>query len=98
MTNNGSAYRSHLFEARIAEAGLRHIRTRAYTPRTNGKAERFIQTSLREWAYLRAYQTSAERTHAMQPWNTTYNHSRPHSALGGLPPAATLNNVLGFDT
>ena len=97
MTDNGSAYRSHLFKALIAEAGLKHIRTRPYTPRTNGKAERFIQTSLREWAYLRAYQTSAERTHAMTPWINAYNHSRPHSALAGKPPASRLNNVLGFD-
>jgi transposase InsO family protein len=98
MTDNGSAYRSHLFKSCIAEAGLRHIRTRPYTPRTNGKAERFIQTSLREWAYRRAYYTSAERTQAMHPWITAYNHSRPHSALKGHPPVSRLNNVLGFDT
>jgi transposase InsO family protein len=98
MTDNGSAYRSHDFRAACAQTGLRHIRTRPYTPRTNGKAERFIQTSLREWAYARAYHSSAERTHAMQPWITDYNQSRPHSALGGLPPATRLNNVLGFDT
>ena len=98
MTDNGSAYRSHLFKRLIAEAGLRHIRTRPYTPRTNGKAERFIQTSLREWAYRRAYQSSVERTHAMTPWIEAYNHSRPHSALRGHPPVSRLNNVLGFDT
>ena len=98
MTDNGSAYRSHLFKAHIAQAGLTHIRTRPYTPRTNGKAERFIQTSLREWAYLHAYQTSAERTKAMQPWIASYNHSRPHSALRGNPPISRLNNALGFDT
>jgi transposase InsO family protein len=98
MTDNGSAYRSHLFKSRIASAGLRHIRTRPYTPRTNGKAERFIQTSLREWAYANAYQSSAEREAAMLPWITDYNHRRPHSALAGKPPVARLNNVLGFDT
>ena len=98
MTDNGSAYRSHEFRAACAKLGLRHIRTRPYTPRTNSKAERFIQTSLREWAYARAYRSSAERAHAMQPWITDYNHSRPHSALGGQPPAVRLNNVLGFDT
>jgi transposase InsO family protein len=98
MTDNGSAYRSHAFRDRLAAAGLRHIRTRPYTPRTNGKAERFIQTSLREWAYARAYQTSAERTHAMQPWINAYNTQRPHSALDGKPPFEKLNNVLGFDT
>jgi len=98
MTDNGSAYRSHAFRQRLAGTGLKHIRTRPYTPRTNGKAERFIQTSLREWAYARAYQSSAERGHAMQPWITDYNHSRPHSALGGKPPFEKLNNVLGFNT
>jgi transposase InsO family protein len=98
MTDNGSAYRSRLFRARLAAAGLRHIRTRPYTPRTNGKAERFIQTSLREWAYAYTYQTSAERAHAMQPWITRYNHLRPHSALRGNPPITRLNNVLGFDS
>jgi len=98
MTDNGSAYRSHNFRAACARAGLKHIRTRPYTPRTNGKAERFIQTSLREWAYARAYQSSAERGDAMQPWIADYNHTRPHSALGGQPPASKLNNVLGFNT
>jgi transposase InsO family protein len=97
MTDNGSAYRSHAFRDRLAALALRHIRTRPYTPRTNGKAERFIQTSLREWAYARAYQSSAERGNAMQPWIADYNHTRPHSALGGLPPASKLNNVLGFN-
>ena len=97
MSDNGSAYRRHLFKSLVAEAGLRHIRTRPYTPRTNGKAERFIQTSLREWAYANAYQSSAERSQAMQPWITSYNHQRPHSALGGNPPVSRLNNVLGFD-
>ena len=98
MTDNGSAYRSHLFKSCVARAGLKHIRTKPYTPRTNGKAERFIQTSLREWAYRNAYQTSDQRTQAMTPWITSYNHSRPHSALGGIPPISRLNNVLGFDT
>jgi transposase InsO family protein len=98
MTDNGSAYRSHAFRRRLDAAGLRHIRTRPYTPRTNGKAERFIQTSLREWAYARPYHSSIERTHAMQPWIADYNHQRPHSALGGKPPVSRLNNVLGFNT
>jgi transposase InsO family protein len=98
MTDNGSAYRSKLFAQALRRAGARHIRTRPYTPRTNGKAERFIQTSLREWVYARAYQSSAERRTAMLPWIAAYNHSRPHSALGGLPPAAKLNNLLGFNS
>jgi len=97
MTDNGSAYRSHAFRGRLAQLGIRHIRTRPYTPKTNGKAERFIQTSLREWAYARAYQSSAERGQAMHPWIADYNHSRPHSALGGRPPLEKLNNVLGFN-
>jgi transposase InsO family protein len=98
MTDNGSAYRSHAFRTACAQVGLKHIRTRPYTPRTNGKAERFIQTSLREWAYARAYQSSAERGQAMHPWITDYNHTRPHSALGGKPPASKLNNPLGFNS
>jgi transposase InsO family protein len=73
MTDNGSAYRSHDFRKLCAASGPRHIRTRPYTPRTNGKAERFIQTSLREWAYARAYQCSAERTDAMTSWIDAYN-------------------------
>jgi transposase InsO family protein len=98
MTDNGSAYRSHAFRQHLGAASLRHIRTRPYAPRTNGKAERFIPTSLREWAYARAYYSSAERTHAMHPWIADSNHRCPHSALGGLTPAARLHNVLGFDT
>ncbi|MGE5713876.1 MAG: IS481 family transposase [Betaproteobacteria bacterium] len=95
MTDNGSAY---AFRQRLAQLAIKHIRTRPYTPRTNGKAERFIQTSLREWAYARPYQSSEERCEAMQPGIVNYNHSRPHSALGGKPPAAKLNNVLGFNS
>jgi transposase InsO family protein len=95
MTDNGGAYRSRLFRTLIVGAGLKHVRTRPYTPRTNGKAERFIQTSLREWAYARPYQNSAERTDALQPWIDAYNHSRPHSALNGKPPASRLNNLPG---
>ena len=98
MTDNGSCYRSKAFRCACRDLGLTHIRTKPYTPKTNGKAERFIQTSLREWAYRNAYSTSAERTQAMIPWINTYNHTRPHSALRGLPPASRLNNVLGFDT
>jgi transposase InsO family protein len=65
MTDNGSAYRSHAFRHACAGAGLRHLRTRPYTPRTNGKAERFIQTALREWAYARPYASSSERSPAV---------------------------------
>jgi transposase InsO family protein len=98
MTDNGSAYRSHAFRAACADAQLRHLRTKPYTPRTNGKAERFIQTSLREWAYARAYNTSAERTAVLEPWIANYNTRRPHSAIGHQPPFRRLNNLLGFDT
>jgi len=97
MTDNGSAYRSHDFRRLCTAAGLRHIRTRPYTPRTNGKAERFIQTSLREWAYARAYQSSAERTLAMASWIDAYNTQRPHSAIANQTPWIRLNNLLGND-
>jgi transposase InsO family protein len=98
MSDNGSAYRSRDFAKLLADAGVKHIRTRPYTPRTNGKAERFIQTSLREWAYANAYASSAERDRAMRPWIDDYNHQRPHSALAGKPPVSRLNNVLGNDS
>src|SRR5207237_9175961 len=78
------------FRAALAAAGLRHKRTRPYTPRTNGKAERFIQTSLREWAYARPYATSRERHAALAPWLDHYNTERPHAALAHHPPAARL--------
>jgi len=90
MTDNGSAYRSKAFRAAVATAGLKHKRTRPYTPRTNGKAERFIQTSLREWAYARSYVSSQERSTALMPWLDHYNTERPHTALAHHPPAARL--------
>ena len=100
MTDNGSAYRSHAFRKACEAAHLKHKRTKPYTPRTNGKAERFIQTSLREWAYLQAFPTSAGRTAAMRPWLHDYNRHRPHSALGGKPPFTRLPKdiLLGNDT
>ena len=99
MSDNGSAYKSRLFAATIAAHGLRHIRTRPYTPKTNGKAERFIQTSLREWAYAAPFDTSAERAAAMPTWLCDYNSLRPHSALGGKPPISRIarDNLLGND-
>jgi len=80
--------------------GLKHKRTRPYTPRTNGKAERFIQTSIREWAYASPFSSSADRTRAMHPWLHAYNTAKPHSALKGLPPVSRVgrDNVLGNDT
>jgi transposase InsO family protein len=98
MTDNGAAYRSHDFRYACATAGLRHLRTRPYTPRTNGKAERFIQTAMREWAYARAYASSSERNHAITPWLHHYNHHRPHAGINGTTPAARLNNLLGNDS
>jgi transposase InsO family protein len=96
MTDNGSAYKSHLFRAALAARGIRHKRTCPYTPRTNGKAERFIQTSLREWIYATPFETSSRRTAAMPAWLTDYNTRRPHTALGGRPPISKLkDNVLG---
>jgi transposase InsO family protein len=97
MTDNGSAYKSHAFRAALTEKSIRHKRTRPYRPQTNGKAERFIQTSLREWIYGKAYASSAERTAAMKPWLTHYNTKRPHSALKNMPPCQRLNNLLGND-
>lgn len=96
LTDNGSAYRSRLF-ARTCEAlGIRHSFTRPYRPQTNGKAERFIQTCLREWAYARTYTNSAERTSWLPAFLAYYNSRRPHSALGYKPPASRLggNNLL----
>ena len=98
MTDNGSAYRSKLFAAALQQAQVRHIRTRPYTPRTNGKAERFIQTSLREWAYARPYASSYERAMAIKPWADRYNLSRPHAGIGGISPWKRLNNLLGNDS
>lgn len=100
MTDNGSCYKSRAFAAACADLGLRHIRTRPYTPRTNGKAERFIQTALREWAYARAYQTSDQRAADLPIWTHLYNWHRPHAALKSQPPISRLvlnrNNLLRF--
>jgi transposase InsO family protein len=98
MTDNGSAYRSGLFRQAVANAGARHVRTRPYTPRTNGKAERFIQTSLREWAYARPYASSDQRARAIRPWTDSYNLTRPHAGIKGLTPWQRVNNLLGNDT
>ena len=81
MTDNGSCYRSKTFRAACKRLGLRQIFTRPYTPKTNGKAERFIQTSLREWAYARAYHNSDQRTAELPHWLHRYNWHRPHGSL-----------------
>ena len=100
MTDNGNCYRSHAFRDACNDAGIRHLRTKPYTPRTNGKAERFIQTVMRECAYARPFQTSRERAEALPRWTYAYNAHRPHTALDGKPPFSRLNrnNVLGNDS
>ncbi|MBM3482696.1 MAG: IS481 family transposase [Alphaproteobacteria bacterium] len=86
MTDNGSCYRSRAFAKTCKRLGLRHIRTKPYTPKTNGKAERFIQTALREWAYAIAYTHSDRRTEALPRWLHRYNWHRPHSSLNNQTP------------
>jgi transposase InsO family protein len=90
LTDNGSGYRSHAVNAVCYQAGIRHLWTRPYTPRTNGKAERLVQTLLREWAYRRAYRSSKERRRALKSFVRHYNHRRPHAALGYKPPIVRL--------
>ena len=86
LTDNGSAYRSRQFRQACLQLGIRHHFTRPYTPRTNGKAERFIQTALREWAYVRHWTDSEQRDQYLQPWLHYYNFTRPHGSLGYAPP------------
>ncbi len=90
MTDNGSCYRAHAFRDACKTRGLKHIRTRPYTPRTNGKAERFIQTALREWAYARAYQNSGQREYHLPHWLHRYNWHRPHGSLKANTPISRL--------
>lgn len=94
MTDNGSAYRSGRFAKALRILRVRHIFTRPYTPKTNGKAERFIQTLLREWAYGMAHPTSAARNADLPRWLDWFNTSRPHSALKGLSPLSAVNNLM----
>jgi transposase InsO family protein len=100
ITDNGPAYRSQLFAHTCQALGIKHTFTRHYRPQTNGKAERFIQTCLREWAYGRVWANSAERTAWLPAFLAYYNARRPHSALGYKPPAARLagNNLLQLNT
>jgi transposase InsO family protein len=90
LSDNGSAYLSRAFRARCEMLRLHHRRTRPYRPQTNGKAERFIQTLLREWAYVRPYPTSGKRTAALPAYLTRYNRRRPHGSLHGKPPFSRL--------
>jgi transposase InsO family protein len=98
MTDNGSCYISKAFRKACKRLGLKHIRTKAYTPKTNGKAERFIQTALREWAYAHAYSTSDHRADQLPIWLHRYNWHRPHGSLLSKPPISRLgltkNNLL----
>jgi transposase InsO family protein len=98
MTDNGSAYRSAIHALACHALGLRHLRTRAYRPQTNGKAERFIRTMLAGWAYGAIYRSSPERTAALDGWLYHYNHHRRHRAIGRQPPITRLNNLLGSYT
>jgi transposase InsO family protein len=98
MTDNGSCYKSFAFRKSCKRLKLKHIRTKPYTPKTNGKAERFIQTSLREWAYAQAYQTSTERRAELPSWLHRYNWHRPHAGIDDKVPISRLglteDNVL----
>ena len=98
LTDNGSCYRDERFRLLLHRQHVQHRFTRPYTPRTNGKAERFIQTALREWAYARSYQTSLQRHQQLDPWLHDYNFHRPHASLNLNPPASrsglNRNNLL----
>jgi transposase InsO family protein len=100
MTDNGTGYKRRFREA-CQELGARHLRTRPYTPKTNGKAERFVQTSLREWAYARPYVSSAQREQALPPFLHRYNWHRPHCALNHQPPMTripAMSNLLELNS
>ena len=90
MTDNGPCYKSHAFAAACRDLGLRHLRTKPYTPRTNGKAERFIKTALNEWAYARAYDNSVQRGEYLPGWTHEYNWHRPHGGIGSTTPISRL--------
>jgi len=93
MTDNAFCFTQQTYTTALRARGLRHLRTRPYTPRTNGKAERFIQTMKRRWAYRFVFRTSAIRAASLRPWVTHYNHERPHRELGKKPPMARLREV-----
>ena len=95
MTDNGPAYRSAAHALACRAMGIKHIRTRPYRPQTNGKAERFIRTMLREWAYAAVYGSSPERAAALSGWLERYNYRRRHGALGHRPPIQRLRELTG---
>lgn len=86
LTDNGSSYRSQQFRQACQKMGMKHCRTRPYTPRTNGNAERFIKTALRKWAYAKYWNDSEQRDAHLQPWIDYYNRERPHGSLNYKPP------------
>jgi transposase InsO family protein len=93
LTDNGPSYLSHAYRDVLERFEIRHKRTRPFRPQTNGKAERFIQTLLNEWAYARPYRSNGDRLHALRQFVDFYNHGRPHTAIGGLVPRTAVNNV-----
>jgi transposase InsO family protein len=95
LTDNGSSYRSHAYRDTLTRHDIRHKRTRPFHPQTNGKAERFIQTLINEWAYARPYRSNARRLQALPRFVDFYNHRRPHTAIAGLAPRVVVNDVLG---
>ena len=102
MTDNGSCYKSKAFAAACRRLGIKHLRTKPYTPQTNGKAERFIQTAIREWAYATQFQTSEQRKADLPRWEHNYNWHRPHSGINKATPISRLglnrNNLLKLHT
>jgi len=90
MTDNGSCYKAFAFRDACRELGLKHVRTRPYTPKTNGKAERFIQSALREWAYAQAYPSSDRRAEELSTWLHRYNWHRPHAGIKSKTPISRL--------
>ena len=95
LTDNGSCYRSQDWLKEVVAAGALPRRTQPYRPQTNGKVERFNRTLVEEWAYVRAYRSEAERRRRLDSWLHLYNHHRSHTALGGQPPVARVDNVPG---
>jgi transposase InsO family protein len=95
MTDNGSCYRSRMFETLLADNDIKHLWTRPYRPQTNGKVERFNRTLQEEWAYARSYASEAERVAAYRPFLQAYNHDRGHTALKGASPADRVPNLAG---
>ena len=93
LTDNGNGYRSHAFHHLLKAHGIRHIRTKPYTPRTNGKAEAFIRILQREWAYAHIYPSSAHRAKALPGWTRWYNNHRPHGGIDGHPPQTRVSHA-----